>query len=158
MKSRKRTHFAASLAAAALIVVVLAGCSNANKPRENSMQNSPEAQPTNDAGFPTVATGSTSKGDVLVELTPLGFSNSQLRVSIAANTHSVDLSQFDLREITDLKINGKTIKPSDAPGMRGHHSSGTIVFEGVEEAGKFTIIIKGIPKTEERVFEWGESK
>lgn len=105
-------------------------------------------------GFEPISTGSTETGDVSVELTPLESFEGRLRVKIAANTHSVDLTQFDLMKITTLERNGKFIKPETAPALEGHHSSGTLVFNFGERLSGFTIRIKGIPKVEERLFEW----
>ncbi len=103
----------------------------------------------------TIATGSTGAGDVLVELAPRGVTNGRLEVDIVVNTHSVSLEQFDLREITMLEFSGKSLKPVSAPALSGHHSSGTLVFEVSEPVSSFRISIKGIPKVDERVFEWG---
>ena len=105
-------------------------------------------------GFKSVLTGSTGSGDVSVELTPHEVSNGQLEVDIAVNTHSVTLSEFDLKEITTLEYDKKSIKPLSAPSLGGHHASGTLVFEVGKQVDEFKITIRGIPKVEERVFEW----
>lgn len=110
---------------------------------------------TNELAFKTISTGDTSQGAVSIELTPIGFSNGQLKVKISANTHSVSLEQFDLKEIITLEYNGKSVKPSAAPILGGHHSSGELIFKVDENIKEFSIKIKGIPKVEERVFEWG---
>jgi len=104
--------------------------------------------------FMAVQSGSTATGDVLIELTPSGFSGGTLRVGIAANTHSVDLSPFDLMKITTLVYGSSSIKPASAPQLSGHHSSGEIVFNAGKELNSFKIIITGIPAVDERVFEW----
>lgn len=106
------------------------------------------------SSFKTISSGSTDSGDVSIELTPQNIENRKLNVEIAANTHSVDLSQFDLKKITTLEHNGKIIKPISAPVLNGHHSSGMVVFDVEEEINSFTIKIKGIPKIEERIFKW----
>ena len=112
------------------------------------------AATTSGSGFKPINTGSTDSGDVSIELTPQKAANGQLKVSIAANTHSVDLSPFDLKKITTLEYNGKTVNPVSAPTLTGHHSNGEFIF-GVEgDIEKFTIKIKGIPKVEERIFSW----
>lgn len=102
------------------------------------------------------ATGSTGSGDVLIELTPHEVVDGLLEVDIAVNTHSVTLEGFDLMQITTLEFNGKTLKPIDAPTLRGHHNSGTLSFEVGEDIDRFTIKIEGIPNVEERTFEWGK--
>ena len=101
----------------------------------------------------SIDSGSTESGDVSVELTP-SFLGDKLIVSSSINTHSVDLTQFNLKEITTLEYNGKTIKPASAPDLMGHHSGGDIVFDVGKEIKEFIIKIKGIPKVEERVFTW----
>lgn len=106
------------------------------------------------SGYQTVSTGTTGPGDVSMELTPQEINNGQLQVEIAVNTHSVDLNQFDLKEITTLEFDDKLIKPALAPALSGHHDSGTLVFEVDDELNSFIIKIRGIPKVEERVFEW----
>ncbi|MBI2548205.1 hypothetical protein HYW21_02540 [Candidatus Woesearchaeota archaeon] len=106
--------------------------------------------------FATVSTGTTETGDVAIDLVPYPVKEGKLRVDLAANTHSVDLSKFDLRAITKLSYNGKTIAPTEAPSLQGHHLSGTLVFP-VDDRGDitpFTITITGIPLVNERVFTW----
>ena len=104
--------------------------------------------------YKSIDSGSTNDGDVSIELTPIGFENGKLSVSLSVNTHSVSLEKFDLKEITELQYEGKTVKPISAPKLAGHHNSGTLVFDAGSEPKSFKIIIKGIPKVQERVFEW----
>ena len=104
--------------------------------------------------FKTISSGSTDQDDVLIELTPRAATQGILTVDISANTHSVDLSQFDLKEITTLEFGGKIINPSSAPPLNGHHSSGALTFNVANELGRFTITITGIPNVEERIFAW----
>ena len=120
----------------------------------NSNENTNINENANAQTFETIATGSTETDDVLVELTPLGVNNGILSVEIRANTHFVGLEQFDLMEITTLNAGGKLVKPSKAPQLGGHHTSGVLEFAVGKSIKEFTIIIKGIPKTEERVFTW----
>ncbi|NQV09013.1 hypothetical protein HQ529_04135 [Candidatus Woesearchaeota archaeon] len=103
-----------------------------------------------------IVTGSTENGEVSIELMPHEVENNKLVVDIWVNTHSVDLSMFDLKEITTLEYNGKSVSPVSALGLGGHHVSGTLVFDVDDKIESFTIKIKGIPKVEERVFEWSE--
>jgi len=104
--------------------------------------------------FKTVSTGSLDSGDASVDLTPRGMENEKFAVDFSINTHSVDLSQFDLMQITVLEYDGKAIKPISAPALTGHHNSGTLIFDTGKEIRNFRITIKGIPAVEERVFEW----
>lgn len=120
----------------------------------SSGENQRTAPISKTTGINSITTGTTDTGDVAVELTPLGFFDGRLRVQIAVNTHSVDLSPFDLQQITTLETGGKVIKPIEAPALSGHHSSGELVFDVDKTPQKFTISIKGIPQIEERVFMW----
>jgi len=119
--------------------------------KSNSINN--EGEDTSKT-FESINSGSTDSGDVSIELTPYEMNKKQLKVRIAANTHSVDLSGFDLKQITFLEYNGQTIKPISAPSLQGHHSNGELIFNIEKELSSFTIKIKGIPKVEERVFTW----
>ena len=101
----------------------------------------------------TKTSGGTDTGDVEISLTPIQTSN-QLTIKIAANTHSVDLSQFNLQKQTTLEAEGKTYKPISSPSLSGHHSSGNIVFNTNTNLKNFKIIIQGIPKTNQRTFSW----
>lgn len=113
------------------------------------------ASPVQAAGpLNTITTGSTDSEDVAIELTPVKIDDKSLVLEIALNTHSVELSQFDLRQITVLEYDGKTAYPAEAPEIEGHHSSGSIVFNADGELKDFKVTIKGIPKVEERVYKW----
>ncbi len=104
--------------------------------------------------FDSISTGSLGSGDALLELTPVTIDKEKLVVNFKVNTHSVRLNEFDLKQITTLEYKGKKLKPVRASRMGGHHSSGTIEFKTGEEIGSFLIRIKGIPRVDERVFEW----
>jgi hypothetical protein len=103
--------------------------------------------------FSTKTTGSLNDGDVEIGLTPF-IDGSTLTFKLGMNTHSVDLGEFDLTKITTLEYGGKTISPVEAKKPRGHHAYGKIVFDVEEVIGNFKITIKGIPKIQERVYEW----
>ncbi len=104
--------------------------------------------------FETKTTGSTGAGDALVELAPQASDKNTLVVKFRINTHSVDLSGFDLTQITTLEYEDKVVVPAKASRIGGHHSSGTIVFDNREAVSSFKIRIKGIPRINERVYEW----
>jgi FlaG/FlaF family flagellin (archaellin) len=107
-----------------------------------------------DDGFKRITTGTTSDGEVEISLKPHKVEKGKLEVDFASNTHSVEMNEFDLLKITTLEYDRKTIKPLSAPKLSGHHVSGKLVFDVDKEIKGFTINIKGIPKIEERVFEW----
>lgn len=104
--------------------------------------------------FKPIMTGSTAQGDVEIELIPNEVTDGKLDVQILANTHSVDLSSFDLAQITTLEYNGNIINPTSASDLDGHHASGKLTFDIREQINAFTITISGIPNIEKRVFEW----
>lgn len=100
------------------------------------------------------STGSLGAGDVLIELTPLNIKDGKLNVKIDMNTHNIDLAQFDLKQITTLEYNGKSIEPVETPAIRGHHSSGILIFNVDNNIKYFTIKIENIPPIGDRIFEW----
>ncbi len=102
--------------------------------------------------FASASSGSTDTGDVEIQLTPY-FDGRVLNVDMAVNTHSVDLSQFDLKEKITLEAEGKILKPSSAPVLSGHHANGVLVFK-TGSLESFIIKINGIPKLNERIYEW----
>lgn len=131
----------------AIVGLVIAGCANAQITPENNDKNK-------NIDFKTISTGSTQTNDVLIGLTPTKIENNRLEINFAANTHSVDLSQFDLMQIMTLEYNGKVVKPLAVPTLGGHHTSGTIVFNVEKNIKNFKVIIKSIPNIDERMFEW----
>jgi hypothetical protein len=106
--------------------------------------------------FKTQSTGSLDDGDAVVDLKPKASKDGKLVVSLSANTHSVDLGQFDLSKITTLEYQGKVFRPVRASRIGGHHTRSKIVFDIGEDITSFKIIIRGIPNIQERVYEWHE--
>ncbi len=76
-------------------------------------------------------------------------------MDINANTHSVELGNFDFREITTLEYDGKKINPGSAPKLSSHHGSGSLLFNVDGDVNGFTIRIKGVGLENERIFSWG---
>ena len=149
----KIIYFVLLIALAAIV-----GCTNNAQPNGiNNIQNADsniDKKDANIAPFESVSTGSLDNGDALVELMPRGIENGKFAVDFSINTHSVDLSKFDLMKITLFEYEGKTIKPESAPKLSDHHSSGALIFDVGKELKNFKITIKGIPAVDERVFEW----
>jgi len=104
--------------------------------------------------FETISIGSTETGDALIELQPKDIVDNIFTVDIGINTHSVDMSSFDLKKIVTLVYGDKMLKPIVSPSMSGHHISGELLFEVEEELESFSIVIEGIPLEEERTFTW----
>ncbi len=102
-----------------------------------------------------IATGGMGEDDAVLELTPELKSNGDIVVRFAANTHNVDLSEYDLKKIVTLEIGGKLIVPAKADRLRGHHAFGKIVFRKVgAKSDSFKVVVNGIPAIEKRVYQW----
>jgi len=135
------------------ILMLVVGCTTVSQTsnKEESIQNSENA-------IVSKSTGTTQMDDVLIEITPISLIDEKFEFYIAANTHSVDLSQFNLMEIVTLNIDGKSLKPISAPQLTGHHAFGTIIFEVESNPNSYSIIIEGIPDIQTRDFTWNEAE
>ena len=98
-------------------------------------------------------TGTTGNEDVEITLTPT-YNNGKLTLQIAVNTHSVDISQYNLARIALLTMNGKTYTPISAPTLTGHHTNGELIYSIPTQPKEFTITITGIQKIEKRAYTW----
>ena len=134
----------------ALVVVALLYSLSGMLPTQVIQQSNAQAAVPS-AAPDSIETGTTDTGDVAIALTPASLQ--PLTFDLAVNTHSVDLSPFDLKELVSLQYNNNLYKPSSAPSLTGHHSSGTIMFD-VSVEKPFTVVIVGIPKVEERTYTW----
>jgi hypothetical protein len=93
-------------------------------------------------------------GSVKMELEPYSFENGVFRVKFYANTHTVNLGNYDMMELMHLEYEDVGYKPVSADKMRGHHSGGVIEFRVPEVPDHFRIFVRGLPNMENRVFEW----
>jgi hypothetical protein len=137
------------LIGAAIIAIVMAGNDTPSQP---TPLNNPQQAST--SSFNSIITGTTDDGDVAIELHPIEITENKLIFEISVNTHSVDLSQFDLKKIITLDYNGKTTRPVSAPQLGGHHVFDSLIFTVDETPSSFTVTIESVPKIEKRVFEW----
>lgn len=131
---------------------VLSGGSNADSGaavQYNYGSNVAQAAPSSSAAMRT-----SDEGQVSVDITPKKFDGGKIYFDIGVNTHSVDLSKFELKEITLLETDGKKLYPEFAPPLTGHHNSGQLVFSVKEEPKEYRIIITGLAAAGERVFSW----
>ena len=101
-----------------------------------------------------ITTGGLGSGDMTMDVKPVKYKDGRLEVKYYANTHSVSLGRYDLMELSTLEVDGKVYKPVKADKMRGHHAGGKIVFEVTEKPERFRIVIREIPRVEERLYEW----
>jgi len=96
-----------------------------------------------------------SAGAVTVTLAPQRLREGQLQVEMHVNTHTVsDLAKYDLLKLTTLEFEGKSISPSTAPRLEGHHNSGNLLFPLEALPKAFSIKIRGLDKPELRVLSW----
>ena len=96
----------------------------------------------------------TSESSVTIGITLSEFKNGKMYFDMGVDTHSIELNQFELKELITLEFEGKSINPESAPTLSGHHNSGNLAFNTGKEIKNFKIRVKGIPDIEERVFEW----
>ena len=94
------------------LIIAFSGCN------KNIAEETQNIEAEKNQVFKTIATGSTQTNDVLIGLTPARIENNRLEINFVANTHSVDLSQFDLMKITTLSYDNKQIKPISARDTR----------------------------------------
>jgi len=106
------------------------------------------------SSMPAISTGSTGSGDMSMEITPIRYSNGRLEVKYSSSTHSVSLDKYDLMELSTLEVDGKVYRPVKTDRMSGHHASGRIIFEVPEKPDGFRIVIRDIPRVNERLFDW----
>ena len=147
-----------SLLFAGLLAIVFAvqGCSSKEKePGESgsAVQNgsSPKISLKH---LEAVSTGSMDADGVVVDIQPLEFKDEKLTVRFKANTHTGNLTDYDLGELTALHFDGRTLKPSSAERLSGHHSAAIVEFEIGSMPEAFSITVAGIGNVKERVFEW----
>jgi hypothetical protein len=97
---------------------------------------------------------------VVLYLNPLQQEKKQeLFFEITLDTHSANLSQYDMGKISFLRIDGgPEINASEwvKPGGGGHHISGTLIFNSPDTSAEkvLELVIKTVGGVEERVFQW----
>lgn len=99
-------------------------------------------------------TGTMADGGVKMELEPYSFESGIFRVKFYANTHTVNLDDFDMMELMHLEYENIGYKPASVDKMRGHHAGGEIEFRVPEVPDHFRIIVRDLPNMEQRVFKW----
>lgn len=103
----------------------------------------------------TVSSGTLEQGDVRIDITPIKKTENTLWFEVNANTHSVALHEFDLRNQLTLLINGNTLQPASADSLGGHHAKSVVSFNlDMPVNDPFSLLLTGIPKNKERLFEW----
>ncbi len=102
---------------------------------------------------------SNSEGEVKIDVRYLGYKDNLLSFKVVMDTHSVNLDQYDLDQLSQLADDKgnkySTISWDSEPG--GHHRSGFLIFSPpdlLEEPGTLILIINNVAEVKERVFIW----
>lgn len=95
----------------------------------------------------------TSKGSIALKIRP-AWTDSTLVFEIAADTHSGDLANLDLRKAVRLRLNGREIEPVDATALSGHHGTATVRFRLPAPPEKFGLTLRNVGDVAEQVLEW----
>ena len=84
--------------------------------------------------------------------------DSELRFEVKLDTHSVDLEQYELKEISFISFDDGTESKSIGLNREGsgHHITNILLFEGPipAEARTMTLIIRNVGDVTERSLEW----
>lgn len=148
-------HRKTGLSLLLLPVALIAGCSSGFVPTGK------EGVPKSSA--PTATTSgqvrSNGEGAVTVDIEWLGVQNGSAVFNVSMDTHSVNLDQYDLKEMTVLRdSSGKTYRPTSWDSQAGgHHRAGTLTFATDSVTGKtgyFELIVRDIASVKERAFRW----
>ncbi len=144
-----------------MVAVIAAGCSSRFVPQgevgtdPSSLSPDSSNEPTN--GLVQSNTG----GSVTIDVEWVRAENNSLVFDVAMNTHSVDLDQYNLDQLTTLRDDvGDEYYPiswDSAPG--GHHRRGTLTFTLPDslsngEAKYVEMIIRDVADITERVLRW----
>lgn len=136
------------------MAILIAGCSSS--PVSPEKGNTP---PT--GGSVNGLIQSSTEGAVTIEVEWLANNRDTLVFDIAMNTHSVNLDQYDLKELTFLRDEkGAEYRPlswNSAPG--GHHRTGRLTFAlptslSQGKAKYFELHIGDVAGVKERVLKW----
>lgn len=94
------------------------------------------------------------QGAVTVTASPMATQGS-MTVRLAINTHSVDISGFDVLGNTRLVMEDKILVPKNWQEVESssHHMSGMLVFENPGRV-KMELVVKNLAGVGERRIEW----
>jgi len=95
-----------------------------------------------------------NEGAVQFELTPRDVAGGRFRVDVVATTHSGDLAGLDLKAATELRVGGQSLRPVEAPALRGHHARGRLEFALERVPDAFEIVIRGVRSMGDATFRW----
>ena len=144
-----------------VVTALIAGCSTgfvSEGKDEVSIASSPVASSHNPTNR---LVQSNTEGSVTIDVEWMGEEKDSLVFDVSMNTHSVDLDQYDLRELAVLRDNEgneySTTSWDSAPG--GHHRKGTLTFPIPDslsqgKAKYVEIVIRDVAGIEGRVLKW----
>ena len=145
-----------------MMAVIGAGCSPGFVPQQKEDAPSPSPPSGSPSNVPTNGlVQSNTDSAVTIDMEWIKAKDGSLIFSVAMNTHSVDLDQYDLGELTILRDDADNeyhpVSWDSAPG--GHHRMGTLTFplpDSVSQgnAKYIEVMIRDIAGIEERVFKW----
>jgi len=75
---------------------------------------------------------------------------------VALNTHSVDLSVYDMVRISELRIGGMTLRPLRWVDIsdNSHHRRGVLIFPKIPSGQPVELVIGTIAGVPARTFRW----
>jgi hypothetical protein len=143
---------------------------NGNKAAENSIANQVKQSQSNQSnsvrtnveGTESPLTKSNSEGAVAIKTTflPEKSNNNQLVFEVVMNTHSVDLTQYDLSKLASITFD----QDSGIPGMfewepentDSHHMMGNLIWNGDvgENYKNINLNLSNIDNVPARMFTW----
>jgi hypothetical protein len=95
-----------------------------------------------------------NEGEVQFSLTPRDVKDGRFRVDLVVTTHTIELAVLDLRKAVELRVEGRVLRPVEAPALRGHHARGRLEFELDRVPEAFDIVIDGAPGMGTFAFRW----
>ncbi len=143
-----------------VVAVIVAGCSSRFVPQQEEGAYPPSSGSSSN-GPTNGLIQSNTEGSVTIDVEWIKAENDSLVFNVAMNTHSVELDEYDLRELVVLRDDrGNESHPvswDSAPG--GHHRQGTLTFpipDSVSQgkARYVEIMIRDVAGIEERVLKW----
>lgn len=122
----------------------------------------PEAAPPAASAGGGVAQRDGGEGGVDVEVTfggPQAASYASDRYTVfvvAMNTHSVDLSVYDMVQISELRSGGRRLRPLRwvSTSDDSHHRAGLLIFPPVPSGQAMELVIRTIAGVPARTFRW----
>lgn len=75
---------------------------------------------------------------------------------VSMNTHSVDLSRYDMVQVSELRAGSQTLRPLRwiSTSDDSHHRAGVLIFPQVDLARPVELLIKTIAGVPARTFRW----